>query len=397
MKILLLTNKSPWPPKDGGSAATLAMIDSLDYCGANLKVLSLNTVKHFTDPATIPPRYSDSKRLELVYHNTKPAPLKVAGNLLFSDKPYITERFESLTFRKAIVASGPENFDIIQFEGLAITRYLPLLRKITNARLIFRPHNIEHIIWKGLAENEKNPLKRKYFRLLASRLMVLESEAANNSDALVAITRNDLEWFLGSGLRKPAIVSHPFFRKADIIKVPEECNDVFFIGSLDWQPNIKGITWFTENIWPLVIRVRPDARLHIAGRNPGKGLRKKFNGHNIKFYGEVEDSAEFMKDKLIMIAPLFEGSGLRMKIIEAMSHGRVVVSTSRAAEGIGCTDGMDIFIRDTPEKFASCITFLLNNRQEHELIAANALRNVSENYDILAEGEKLMNFFSGLT
>lgn len=109
-----------------------------------------------------------------------------------------------------------------------------------------------------------------------------------------------------------------------------------FIGSLDWISYVNGLRWFLREVWPGILKETPDAVLRIAGRNSGN---KKITGKNILFYGEVEDSAEFLSASPVMIIPLFFGSGIRIRIIEGMHIGRSIVTTPVAVEGMVCRNG----------------------------------------------------------
>jgi glycosyltransferase involved in cell wall biosynthesis len=397
MKILLLSNKSPWPPKDGGAAATLATIKGLSDCGASVTVIALNTLKHFVREDHILFDNSLNAELKLVTLDTATKPLKLLGNLLFSDKPYTIERFESEELKKALSIASGNSFDIIQIEGLAMTLYFPFLKKLTGARIIYRPHNVENQIWRQLAEEEKNVFRKHYFRILASRTSQIEKSIINSFDGIAAMTTDDLEWFKASGLQKPSVVCHAGF-PLSATEFNEGKNDqLFFIGSLDWLPNINGLKWFLKNVWPIISMALPDATFHIAGRNPSSRLEEMCRGKGIIFNGEVESSAGFIRDKQVMVVPLFAGSGLRMKIIEGMNIGKSIVATPRAARGLVCHDGKDIFIRENVNEFAGTVISLLGNPSLRKETAKYAMENVRKNYNIFASAEKLMKFYSQLT
>jgi glycosyltransferase involved in cell wall biosynthesis len=124
---------------------------------------------------------------------------------------------------------------------------------------------------------------------------------------------------------------------------------------------------------------------------------KLLKGHNVSFHGEVASSAEFMNDKSVMVIPLFSGSGIRMRIIEGMSVGKSIVTTSCGAEGIDYQDKRNIYIADTPEDFAECVLILLKNADLIKHTGENAIENVRKNYNILASTERLLKFYSELT
>lgn len=396
MKILLITNKSPWPPRDGGSAATMSMISGLKAKGASVTVLALNTLKHYSQKEEIPAGLAEKFHLADIDTAIKPA--RMILNLLLSEKAYSLERFESDDFRIRLASVLKDNFDIIQVEGLAMAAYIETIRIHTKSRVVFRPHNVENQIWRGIAAETKCLLKRLYFNITADRTEKFEKSVINSFEALVPMTGNDLSWFIRSGLKIPSLVSPP----APLPLTPGLINDteiplsVYFIGALDWRPNIYGLRWFIKKVWPVVTDSLPGITLHLAGRNPSKKIRRLCSGKGISFYGEVESPSAFINDKSVMIVPLFSGSGIRMKIIESMNLGKSIIATSSAAYGLEYEAGKDLFIADNAGDFARHIITLMNDKSLRDYTGRNAIENVRRNYNILASAENLLNFYSQL-
>jgi glycosyltransferase involved in cell wall biosynthesis len=397
MKILLLCNKSPWPPKDGGAAATSNIIRSLVAGNSSVTVLSLNTSKHFVKIEEIP---DDLKKSTDYYFVDIDTGISIPGlilNLIFSNKPYNLLRFWSPKFEEELKNILTKDFDLIQVEGLSMCIYLETIRDNTTAKVVYRAHNIESLIWSQLAKEAWNPLKSAYFRVLARRLRQYEINISGKVDAILPVSSSDLTWFRTEGHSEDIFLSPPGYDPSQIVENNSSgTHQVFYIVALDWLPNIYGLTWFVKNVWPLVTERIPGARFHIAGRNPSKETTC-LGGTDIIFKGEVESSADFMKDKSIMVVPLFSGSGIRMKIIEGMSLGKCIISTPSGAEGVICTDRKDIFIESTASGFADTISELLSNPALTLETGKRAIENVRENYNIFVSSEGLMNFYKELT
>ena len=396
MRILLLTNKSPWPPKDGGAAATLGMAEGLAALGAKVSIASLNTLKHFVCPEELQQRYGKEIKIKTITADTGTKIPGLIRNIAFTGKPYTLERFESPEFRKYLRSLPSDGFEIIQVEGLAMARYFDSLERFKGARIAFRPHNVEYRIWQMLSENEKNPARKAFFRMTAVRTEQYERRVPGWFDGIAAMTSDDLDWFIKCGYKGKHTVCQPGFLGGDPCATAGRPGTVFFIGALDWIPNIAGLKWFVDNVWPRVTKTNRDAEFHVAGRNPAPSVRRIARGKNIHFHGETEDSVKFISEMQVMAVPLFAGSGIRMKIIEGMALGKTIVGTSVAARGLDYAGDRDIFVRDTAQEFAACISELLNNDKLREMTAQNAVKNVSENYNILASAEKMMKFYSRL-
>jgi glycosyltransferase involved in cell wall biosynthesis len=393
MKLLLLTNKSPWPPMDGGSSATLCMIKMLASQGASVTVLSFNTLKHHTDTRNFPGTFGNFHFIDL---DSRIRPLRLILNLLFSLSPYTMTRFENTVFANKLAELLKSEFDIVQVEGLPMSCYLPIIRKHSSAKIIFRPHNVENIIWSMLADEENNIFRKIYFNITALKTARIEKRIANSFDGVAAISQKDKEWFIKNGCIRPVIVSSPSPASEELTDNRHKPLSVGFIGALDWRPNINGLKWLVKKVWPAVTDKLPEACLYIAGRNPGSTTEAICRGKNIIFIGETLSSAAFLSDKEVMAVPLFSGSGIRMKILEGMNLGKPIVATPAAAEGIIFEENKDLFIAADARGFAEHLITLLLDENLRNTTGNNARKNVRKNYDILASAEELMKFYNHL-
>jgi glycosyltransferase involved in cell wall biosynthesis len=227
-----------------------------------------------------------------------------------------------------------------------------------------------------MADNEKNIFRRFYLKNLAARLKRLETEAPHKFDAIIPISEPDYQWFRSVSAGKPVMLCETGVIMDEFI--PDDAGGalkVGFIGALNWQPNIAGLKWFLAEVWPDITEARPEVTLHIAGRGATKMTIKQLKGKNVVFEGEVDDAARFTSMMPVMIAPLFAGSGLRIKIIEAMCHGKPVVATPAAAKGLAAADLRGIFICDDAGKFSDTLISLIDNPAMREA-AGNAAKEV---------------------
>lgn len=147
MRILQVTNKVPYPPNDGGAIACMNLTRGFSLLGHKVIVLAMNTGKHHITVDEIPEAIKDLADFKLV---DVPAPISQFSaliNLLFSSQPYNAVRFISESFKSELIALlKQEHFDIIQLEGLYVCPYIPVIREHSNAKIVYRAHNIEHEI-----------------------------------------------------------------------------------------------------------------------------------------------------------------------------------------------------------------------------------------------------------
>ncbi len=399
MKILILASKPPWPPHDGGAIATMRSIEGLAQNGASVSVLAMRTQKHYS-PDTIPPESVNApESYQTVSIDTSIKALSLFSNFLFSDAPYDLVRFRSREFSGVLLKTIKEgNFDIIQCEGLLFSEYLEAIRTVTSAPVVLRAHNVEHRIREMTSSQSDRVIERMYLKNLAARLKRREADAANHFDAVVPISGPDMKWFTDAAPGKPMIL----IESGVAVETAQEYVDtdsrrVGFIGSLDWRPNAEGLIWFLRQVWPYVSKRMPAASLHIAGKNAPEKVRVLLTGRNVFFEGEVPDAHSFTSSMSVMIAPLFAGSGMRVKILEAMSLGKAVVATPVAAEGLPVTDRGDIMIASDQFMFSSALIELLGRPDLREQVSSAACRLVKENFDNRKLTLKLLGFYSELT
>jgi len=401
MNILLLCNKSPWPPSEGGPIAMNAMAEGLINADHSIKILAINSNKYSVDPDSIPSDYRIRTRIEAVYIDLSVKPLPALLNL-FSGKSYHVERFISKDFETALVRIlKTEKFDIVQFETLFTTPYAKIIRQLTNARLVLRAHNIEHLIWERIALGCKNPLKKIYLSHLARTLKSYEIETCRQMDGIVAITAKDADFFRRLAGKIP-VTDVPFginfqlnHTAADQSEEPPHEAGLFHLGSMNWIPNQEGIKWFISKVWPKVHTLYPELKFHLAGREMPEWL-KNSNQPGIKIDGEVPDAMAYMKSRSIMVVPLLSGSGIRIKIIEGMLAGCAIITTPIGAEGIGFTDGENILIADEAEAFVEKISQLIQNPGLAEKIGKNARLLVKKDHNNQILMQNLTDFYKGL-
>ena len=393
MKILILSPKLPYPPKDGGSVATLNIATGLSDCGNEITLLCLNTVKHFFPEDKIPSALSAKIRFFTAFHDTSPNKVSAFLNLLFSRKPYIAVRFVSSAFRKKLTKLlDKEQFDIIHLEGPYLYDYFKIIRKHSNALLSFRAQNVESEIWKGISKNTRSLLKKLYIRNLSYRIQRLEKKVIRDSDLFVPISPSDCQTFLSFRKNIPYLVNPTGFYISDTGKNKVKYNySLFFLGALDWKPNQEGLLWFIHHVWAASSF---NTEFHVAGRQAPEWLKRKLrNVKGLVFHGEIENSIDFINESGIMVCPIFTGSGIRIKMLEAMMMGKTILSTSKGAEGIPVTDGIHCFLCDTPNDFIQKIK-LLEKHPEYEIkIGSNAKRFVMENFNNLALCKDLSDFY----
>jgi len=393
MKILQLCNKPPYPPVDGGSLAMDSLTQGLLQQGHEVRVLAVCSDKH--PVGRVDEVYCQHTRFEAVHLDLAVHPLAAAVALLCGQS-YHVKRFESEAFAEKVAAIlQEEEFDVVQLETVYLTPYVPVIRRYSRARIVLRAHNVEHRIWQQVAKTTRNPLKRWYVKHLALTLRAYELEHINDYDGVVCITSHDADFFRSAGCRRP-LTAIPFgVPTTPIDNVTPEPDTLFHIGSMDWMPNQDGVRWFLSEVWPLVHRELPQLRLYLAGRKMPADLMS-LQQEGVTVVGEVQDAGYFMASKQINIVPLLSGSGIRVKIIEAMAMGKAVVTTTVGAMGIDYVDGEHLLLADTPQDFVRQLRRLVDDPMLVRQLGDNAQQLIIDCYSQQSLAAQLTTFYCSL-
>lgn len=403
MKILQLCKKFPYPLKDGEVIAVNTLAKSLKELGAEMTLLTMNTSKHRVSVSELPDSfksiYKTIHHVDIYNHITAWGAFKN----LFEKESYHVTRFISKDYAsKLIEILNNETFDVIQLETVFLTPYIPIIRQYSNAVIALRAHNVEHEIWKRVAEITNIAPKKWYLNFLNQKLRRFELDNISQCDVLLPITGRDLRIFRLLGYKGSALVTPVGLNSRDYRanwQIFNKKPSIGFIGALDWMPNQEGLRWFLENVWTENTHSDTEGwqklKLHIAGRNAPSWL-KNIKIKNVQFIGEVPDAQSFMNEHCIAIVPLFSGSGIRVKILEAMMLGRVVLTTSMGLEGINAHDGEEVLIANTAYEFAEKIDSCLKNPQILRGIGEKARAFALLHFDNLEIAAKVMNTYESL-
>ena len=393
MRILVLLNRIPWPLNDGGAIGAYHFVKGYVDAGCEVTGLAMNTTKHHVDLRDTGDAFAGVKQFVVIPVDNRIKPLAVFINL-FSDRSYVIERFQSSEYENALVKLLKENtFDVVHVDGLPPCFYIDTIRKNTSTKIIQRAHNVEYKIWERASFADPNPLKRWYLDIQAKRLKAFEADALAKVDTVLAISQED-ERFIHELQPKAKTIIVPAGVDIDESQPVIQPSDLrlFFIGALDWLPNLQGLDWFLKDVWPKVHQAFPDLDFHIAGK---KMPHQFFNygSLNITAHGEVSSSVEFMNSYSVLLSPLVSGSGVRIKIIEAMAEGKVVLSTTVSAEGSGAVDGEHLLIADNADEYISQIKRLQEEPGLLAKLSQNARSFALENFQNKKVIARLLEYY----
>jgi len=256
------------------------------------------------------------------------------------------------------------NIDIVQIEHSPIGRLQRAIPK--HIPTVLDCHNVHSAI-----------REREYRAISRRRRRVAEWTEWQKTRAYERATLRAFDWLLAcsdvdkarlQALAKsenctvvPNGVDTEYFRRCNCDNI--EAESLVFVGAMSYEPNIEAVTYFCNQIFPIVLSDFPNARLTIVGHSPTPSviqLVERFPA-NVFVTGTVDDVRPYLERSMIGIVPLLNGGGTRLKILEMLSMELPVVTTSIGSEGLEVSAGEHLLIADTAKSFAQAITTLMRD------------------------------------
>lgn len=166
-------------------------------------------------------------------------------------------------------------------------------------------------------------------------------------------------------------------------------NNIVFVGNMVYPPNRDAVKFYYRQVFSRILDRCPDARLVVVGKNPQDDIIALGTHPSVEITGYVSDVRPYLANAAVVISPVRFGAGTRIKILEAMSMGRAVVSTALGCEGLKVNAGEDIMIADDPEEMAAIIVDLLENREKAAKFGEMARKTACKEYDFSIIGRQL--------
>ena len=179
------------------------------------------------------------------------------------------------------------------------------------------------------------------------------------------------------------------------IPFPEAGEIITTIGCFAHGPNVTGVDWFLDQVWPLVLKKCPSARFKICGSNLDPiRLGERWQQHtNVEVVGFVNKIEDAYKDAMISVCPVFQGAGTNVKVLESLRLGRPCVCTLKGANGFDdLTDLGSLVPCESEFEMAASIVSFLEDREKAKRLGFSASRKVRDELNfsnfskIVAEG-----------
>ncbi len=382
LRILMLSPCEPCPPCGGWSIVVYNDLLNLCQLGHELHLLAITYDIHadIEQARKICPA-------DYFYKCKLPRWLQVIANT-GKRLPYtITRHFDRKLLARARELLRNSKFDVVLVEDEVMAAYGPVLREEFGVPFFVRGHNVGTQVLQRFVKEQKNPIVKMLAMRQMSKYARYEKAVLDESDGFSMITEADaMELKRLFPELEPSVVSAgtdlDYFQPGNQAREPDL---IVHVGSLTAFTKLEAMIWFCESVLPLIRRQRPNVRLELAGYAPAKAFAR-FEGVNV--LGQVPDIRPHLTHGRVFVAPQFVGSGIRLKILNAMATANALVCTPVACEGIGLVNDEHALVREDAEGFAQAVLSILSDNELAERLGAKARKFVEEKYNwkIIVEG-----------
>jgi len=409
MKLLIIIHSSVFPDQlsTGGKQAVYNMVDylrhyidiSILYWGNDINTTGEQQLKaKWNNVQFFPFRKKRKEQIGWNVYSIYKLFDELVGRALKKNQQYrkykilkeINYQPEFLKYVLEVISSG--HFDIVQTEfynAIDLVYIIP-----DNVKKVFVQHEIRYVRNQLLFNDEASA----DLLFLMKRQKYKEIQAMNNYDSVITLSDKDKSRLVNDGI-KTDIVSSPVtvaISRNNSKDFPAPTNAISFLGGYAHPPNVEGIDWFLKNVWPIVIKRNENISFNIIGDWPVKIIKEIEAKHKrVKFLGHVEDLGTVLPGT-IMIVPIFIGSGIRMKILDAINYGCPIITTTIGIEGLEFEHNKACFITDAAVEFAQYIFALYENEALRNELIKKSREIYYKRYSIESLGNKRLSVYKDI-
>ncbi len=376
MKILMISPYLP-SPTSGNRSRTYHLLKML----ARQHTVSLLAIEG--DPSIKAPREmvlleNFTHRVEMIPRSTSRSKrVSQLLNALRGKSTTILDQGMNGLQEKLDLLFAQDQYDIVLFER-SLTSYS--CRLPANIKVILDQHNIEYEVLQRSYLHAKTWLRKWYNWREYCLVKPAEIKLCQAAHA-IAVTSERERLQMKGLLPRSIIETVP--NGVDIEYFHGNHTDqevdgrIVFTGSMEYYPNVEGVVLFAKKCWPLIREHIPNATWHIVGKNPLPGVQNLASLPGVTVTGSVADVRPYFAEAQVAIVPLLQGSGTRLKILEAMAMRKAIVSTTIGCEGLSVVPEKHLLVEDQMEAFAQTVIRLLEHPEQRRVMG-NAGRELAE-------------------
>ena len=395
MNILMLTPYLPYPLLSGGQIRTYNLLKKL---AKKHKVTLFALIKEESERQFIPELEKYCHKVKVFKRSKKPFTFRNIFTTAFSSYPFLVIRNLTPETKVAVQKELKDNqYDLIHAETFYMMPNIPQ----TEIPILLVEQTIEYLGYESFSEKMWIPFVKPFLKVDISKIRKWEEFYWKSCRKLITMSDEDKE-FINQTLQDPekidvvwnGVDTEWFAEKKK--KLPKDPT-ILSVGTFNWLPNVEAVKFLVNNVWPLVKKKLPEAKLWIVGNAPTKEVIEfQHRDKSITVTGGIPDIRDAFAGAHVLLAPVFSGKGTRYKILEAMASETPIVATDTAVEGLGVENGFHALVGNSPEEMANLTLKLLGNAELQQKLAKNGKEFVTKHYDWNEISQKLDRIYQEL-
>jgi len=355
VRILFVTPRFPYPLSKGDQLRVYHAIRAL---AARHEIGLVSAADTPVAPESLAEMRKWCMWIEVVAVRRPIAALRIARRIAFSKLPLQVIYFDSARLRAAVVrALAATRYDAIHAQLL---RVLPHVWDVRQPPVVVDLMDNFALSIAG-RRDRAHPFARPLYDLERRRIAAYERSAVERFPELVVAAEGD-RIALGGGAHLTTVgngVDVANFGYADASR--RDHQTAIMTGNMGYGPNVDAGLWFARDVWPLVRATRPTARLRFVGAAPAAALRALDGRDGIEVTGAVRNVAAELQTATLAVCPMRTGTGVQNKVLEALSTGTALVTTTLGNRGVGALADRDLLVADEPATMASATLALFDD------------------------------------
>lgn len=369
--LLFLCHRIPFPPDKGDKIRSFQLLKHLSH---SYRIHLACQVDDKNDLEHIPALREFCVDVKTVYNGGLSRQARALPALL-RGKPLSVGMFSSITlknwvekkvFEGGLVGAFVYSSAMSQFLESASCKALPTVLDFVD---------VDSEKWLQYSR-QKSGLARWLYSREAKTLLEFDKAAAQNVNRSLFVSEPEAELFrslapessdsvyaVKNGIDLEAFSPHSSWASPYAGPGPT----FVFTGSMDYWPNVDAVTWFANDIFPLVLTKYPTAAFYIVGARPTSAVRDLAIDGKIYVTGKVDKVQPYLSHATAAVAPLRIARGIQNKVLEAMAMGKPAIVTPDALEGIDATPGQDVLLARTPADFANATEDLIDKGRAEQI------------------------------
>ena len=374
MKIIWVTDECPYPPNTGGRVGVWKRIE---YLSKRNEIYLFTIIDNEDEKKYYTEMLNWCKE---VYMFERCSTFRTLAYSLFYPYPGAS-RWSTKIRNQVEEMCSRIHPDYVFVDG---PHMMGTLKKnvLLEQNIVLNQHNIEHLSLKSIGQGTSNILKKILYYLTSMQMKRYEKciYLKRNVNLYTFVSSSDKEYFEKKyQLFNTLLV--PVGAEINFSDIKPGVHSIIFVAKMSYQSNEDGAVWLLEKIWDKIHSLVKDAKLYLVGKDPSNRLKEIALQHEgVVITGTVDSIEEYYDKTNLVVVPILAGGGVKVKLLEALGHGKIVVTTKKGIEGTDIENGKHLISTDDETKFIETCVEILNNPNSFEKMHISSMKKMRNDY-----------------